>query len=34
MLLSGELLDGSEVVVDVDETGEGLTLRAGEPTAA
>ncbi|HLN76066.1 MAG TPA: AAA family ATPase, partial [Nocardioidaceae bacterium] len=27
LLLSGEVLDGSEVVVDVDESGEGLTLR-------
>jgi ATP-dependent Clp protease ATP-binding subunit ClpB len=28
MLLSGDVRDGSEVVVDVDETGEGLTLKA------
>jgi ATP-dependent Clp protease ATP-binding subunit ClpB len=27
MLLAGEVLDGSEVVVDVDESGEGLSLR-------
>jgi len=34
MLLSGQVLDGSEVVVDVDESGEGLSLRAGKATAA
>ncbi|MFZ5848057.1 MAG: ATP-dependent chaperone ClpB [Actinomycetota bacterium] len=28
LLLSGEVLDGSKVVVDVDEAGEGLTLRS------
>jgi len=33
MLLSGEVLDGSDVVVDIDESGEGLSLRAGTPTA-
>jgi ATP-dependent Clp protease ATP-binding subunit ClpB len=34
MLLSGEVLDGSEVTVDVDETGEGLTLVTAGQTAA
>ena len=34
MLLSGEVLDGSEVVVDVDPSSEGLSLRAGESAAA
>ncbi|HEX6875077.1 MAG TPA: ATP-dependent chaperone ClpB [Nocardioidaceae bacterium] len=33
MLLSGEVLDGSEVVVDVDPAGEGLSLRVAEPAA-
>ena len=28
MLLSGEVLDGSTVVVDVDDAGNGLTLTA------
>ena len=34
MLLSGDVLDGSQVIVDVDESGEGLSLRAGESAAA
>jgi ATP-dependent Clp protease ATP-binding subunit ClpB len=34
LLLSGEVLDGSTVVVDVDESGEGLTLRPAPAAAA
>ncbi len=34
LLLSGEVLDGSTVVVDVDESGEGLTLVPGGEAAA
>ncbi|HSE07670.1 MAG TPA: ATP-dependent chaperone ClpB, partial [Nocardioidaceae bacterium] len=33
MLLSGDVLDGSEVVVDVDESGEGLTLASATASA-
>jgi ATP-dependent Clp protease ATP-binding subunit ClpB len=33
MLLSGEVLDGSTVVVDVDAAGEGLSLRTAQPAA-
>ncbi len=33
MLLSGEVLDGSEVVVDVDSSGEGLSLRTAQPVS-
>jgi ATP-dependent Clp protease ATP-binding subunit ClpB len=34
LLLSGQVLDGQRVVVDVDEAGEALTLRASSETAA
>ncbi len=33
LLLSGEVLDGSQVVVDVDESGEGLTLQPAQAAA-
>jgi ATP-dependent Clp protease ATP-binding subunit ClpB len=33
MLLSGEVLDGSEVVVDADESGAGLVLRSAHASA-
>ena len=34
MLLSGQVLDGGEVTVDVAESGEGLTLTPRLPEAA
>ncbi|HET6626715.1 MAG TPA: ATP-dependent chaperone ClpB [Nocardioidaceae bacterium] len=34
LLLSGEVLDGSKVVVDVDESGDALTLTPATPAAA
>src|SRR5512139_1182899 len=33
MLLSGEVLDGSEVIVDVDPSVEGLSLRTAQPVS-